>query len=277
MDILAPLITHAQSSIAVDPPKSSFDHPSMSAKALARIEHVTRDPRLDTSRLQVPFGARRTIGLVSMQLGGTSTRPAALPCHSRDRFNHLLGNRDLVGVCCRCSDHKRDSLGVDHKMALRARFAAIRRIRAGCWAPFNALTVEASRLARLQSIWSALCSRSKRTWWSRSQTPALVQSRSRRQHVIPLPNPNSWGSISHGIPVLSTNRMPLNASRFPTAGRPPFFVRGRIAGKRGSITRHSSSSRRALAIRLSCQNRQPWRVLLGVLRAKSRPNLLNMR
>jgi hypothetical protein len=39
-------------------------------------------------------------------------------------------------------------------------------------------------------------------------TPASCQSRSRRQQVIPDPNPSSCGKNSHGIPMYSTNKMP---------------------------------------------------------------------
>lgn len=56
---------------------------------------------------------------------------------------------------------------------------------------------------------------------SRSQTPLACQSRRRRQHVMPLPKPNSWGRSSHGIPVCRTNRMPFSATRSSTRGRPP--------------------------------------------------------
>jgi hypothetical protein len=43
-------------------------------------------------------------------------------------------------------------VGIDHKMALRARFAAIRRIRPGRFAPPGAATLDASMAARDQSI-----------------------------------------------------------------------------------------------------------------------------
>ena len=39
-------------------------------------------------------------------------------------------------------------------------------------------------------------------WCRRSQTPASCQSRSRRQQVMPVPQPISWGSISQGMPTL---------------------------------------------------------------------------
>jgi hypothetical protein len=55
----------------------------------------------------------------------------------------------------------------------------------------------------------------------------IVQSRRRRQQVIPEPNPSSCSKNSHGIPVYSTNKMPhrdlpviqpLRARVIPAAG-----------------------------------------------------------
>jgi hypothetical protein len=82
--------------------------------------------------------------------------------------------------------------------------------------------------------------RSSSTWRSRGQTPAASQSRRRRQHVIPLPQPISCGNISHGIPVRSTNKMPVSAARFATRGRPPFGLGG-STGSSGSMISHRSS------------------------------------
>jgi hypothetical protein len=46
---------------------------------------------------------------------------------------------------------------------------------------------------------------------SRPQTSATRQSRRRRQHVVPEPNPNSWGSQSHDSPARNTNKIPRTA------------------------------------------------------------------
>jgi hypothetical protein len=40
-----------------------------------------------------------------------------------------------------------------------------------------------------------------------------------------LPQPISWGSISQGMPLLRTKRMPVRAARSGTGGRPPFGLR----------------------------------------------------
>jgi hypothetical protein len=135
---------------------------------------------------------------------------------------------------------QRDSLPVGQHMALRARFAAIRRIRAGPRPPFFAGMAAESMQARDQSIWSASPSRSNKTRCRRRHTPAACQSRRRRQQVIPLPQPSSWGSHSQGIPVRSTNTIPVNTARSGRRGRPP-RGRRRAGGSRGATTAHSSS------------------------------------
>ena len=84
----------------------------------------------------------------------------------------------------------------------------------------------------------------------RSQTPAWCQSRRRRQQVIPEPQPICGGSISQGIPVMSTKRMPVSTARSGIGGRPP-FGRGLCGGSNGSIAAHSSSETICLAIRPS--------------------------
>ncbi len=56
-------------------------------------------------------------------------------------------------------------------------------------------------MTRDQSIWSAARKRARSTSCSSSHTPAACQSRRRRQQLIPLPQPISWGSRSHRKPV----------------------------------------------------------------------------
>ena len=99
--------------------------------------------------------------------------------------------------------------------------------------------------ARDQSILPAALRRSSSTRCSRRQTPAESQSRSRRQQVIPLPQPISCGRCSHGRPVLSTDTIPVRHARSGTRGRPPFGFGG-SGGIRGATTSHSSSGTNGL-------------------------------
>ncbi len=130
---------------------------------------------------------------------------------------------------------------VDHNMALRARFAAIRRVRASGSAPFLAATVQDLSEARLQSGLPASAKRSSRVRCERAHTPTVCQSRSRRQHVMP-EQPISAGSISQGMPLRRTKMMPASAARSSTIGRPPLGLAS-SGGRSGSI------AQRALAIR----------------------------
>jgi hypothetical protein len=57
---------------------------------------------------------------------------------------------------------------------------------------------------------------------------------------MPLPQPISWGSISQGMPLLRTKRMPVRAARSGTGGRPPFGLRRRF-GRSGAIRAHNLS------------------------------------
>ncbi len=73
-----------------------------------------------------------------------------------------------------------------------------------------------------------------------SHTPASFQAAGRRQQVMPEPKPSSCGRYSHWMPVWSTNRIPYNACRSGTRGRPATsFVPG--SGSNGSTSYHSSS------------------------------------
>jgi hypothetical protein len=126
-------------------------------------------------------------------------------------------------------------------MALGSQLAAIRRILAGLFAPPGAGTLALSSDARSQSIRSASCKRCRQTWWRRFQTPAFCQSRKRRQHVMPLPQPSSWGNISHGITLFKTKTMPVSAARFAMLlGRPPLGLGG-SGGKSGAMIVHNAS------------------------------------
>jgi hypothetical protein len=77
--------------------------------------------------------------------------------------------------------------------------------------------------------------------------PAACQSRSRRQQVMPDPQPISTGSRSHGVPVISTKGMPVNAARSGRHGRPPRGF-GLSCGSSGPNAAQSSSETRGFAI-----------------------------
>jgi hypothetical protein len=80
------------------------------------------------------------------------------------------------------------------------------------------------------------------------------QSRNRRQQVMPEPQPNCFGSIPQGMPLRSTNRIPVRQARSDTRGRPPCGF-GIEAGRSGRIKLHSASGTSAAAMRKSSEQR----------------------
>jgi hypothetical protein len=182
-----------------------------------------------------------------VQFARSFPRSASFSFDRWDSINHHLQHLGIVNVGSSASYREGNSSSADHKMALRAWFALIRRIRADCLAPFLARILAESREARDQSISPTSFSLLSNTWCRSLQTPACCQSLSLRQQVIPLPQPISWGSISHCKPVRSTNKMPVSAARLEMRGRPPLGLGG-SGGKSGSITSHNSSVSSGFAI-----------------------------
>ena len=104
-------------------------------------------------------------------------------------------------------------------------------------------------MQRDQSIRSARRSCASSKACKRSQTPASCQARSRRQQLMPEPQPSSLGSISQGMPLWSTNKIPARTARSSSGKRPGYLARrGLGGGKSGAISAHNSSSRIDLSI-----------------------------
>jgi hypothetical protein len=151
------------------------------------------------------------------------------------------------------SDRKRRPLAVADNLPLRAMFAAIGGVWPGLRPPKSARTEQLSSATLDPSISFASPSSSSNTRQTFSHTPAKCQSRNRRQHVMPLPQPSSFGKYSQGQPVRMMKRMPVSALRFGIGGRPPLGL-GCWRGRRGSIRNHNSSVRSGLAISGSSLN-----------------------
>jgi hypothetical protein len=263
MNVVSSLISNSQTPEAVEPCQCALYHPSVTTQPLFdafgcqlcldrfglapfRLAH---DASLDPFASQVLPTPAAVIPFIGVQLVRSFARSTSASSDF-DRLNalkHRLQHHVVVDVSSGAFDSQRYAYSVDHNMALRARFAFIRRIRSGSAAPLFAGTVDESMEALDQSIMPASPSLLSKAWWIECHTPASCQSRRRRQQVMPLPQPISWGSISQGMPVLSTKMMPVSAARSERRGRPPFGLSG-SAGKSGSITCHNSSDSSGFAI-----------------------------
>jgi hypothetical protein len=254
MDSIVAVVADEEAAVAVQPGEVALDDPSIAAQLLARVDPPPGDAWDDAPAAQRLAAAARVEGLVGVELGRATAGPAARLADRRDGVDQPLQDGAFVHVGRGLQRRQRDALALAGDVVLGAWPAAIRRVRPdvlGRWPPFLtplAGTLAASALARLQSILPAAPNRSRSTSWSRRQTPACCQARRRRQQVIPLPQPISWGRSSHGIPVFKTKMMPVSAARSDTVnGCPPFGWAG-FGGSSGSTMVQSSSLTSGLAI-----------------------------
>jgi len=181
-----------------------------------------------------------SIRLVSVQLVRPLARPAAPAFDRRYRIEQLGQRHAVVHIGAREQKRQQQAVAIGLQVALCARLASVRRIRACGRTPLFAGMDALSMQARLQSMRPAQCRRCSSFWCRRLHTPATCQSRSRLQHVTPEPQPISWGSISQGCLKRSTNRMPVSAARSDTRGRPPFGLGGSAVSSGFTMDQSSS-------------------------------------
>ena len=222
------------------PRVGALDRPSVAPESVVALDALAGDAILDAPALQMRSAPRVVVALVGMQFVRAAQRPASLATHRRQRIDQLIEDHRVMAVGPGDARRQRDALAVRDEVALAAEFAPVRRVGARVRAPRGLDTLAASMLARLRSSRPALRSSANKSWCRRCQTPAACQSRSRRQHVMPLPKPNSCGSSSHGMPVRSTNTMPLSAISSLTRGRPP-LGEGGTTGSNGAIFLNSAA------------------------------------
>lgn len=188
------------------------------------------------------------VSTVSLHLKRSLSRPAMLSLQRRNSIHKIKCLSYIMGIGPGESDRKRYPLSIGYDMVLAARLRPVGWIGTRLLPPKTARTDALSKTARLQSIRSCACKRSRKVSWIRSQTPASCQSLSLRQQVMPLPQPISCGRSSHAMPVLRTNSMPVKAALSGTRGLPPFGFGG-SEGRSGFISSHNSSDTNGFAIR----------------------------
>ncbi len=214
--------------------------PPVTAQALRALDALAGDPGPYAAPLQILPTSAAVVSLVGMQLVGALTRPAIQATYRGNRIQGGFECDRVVSIRPCYGDGQGNASGIDYEVPLAPEFAAIRRARPGLFAPRGLGTLAPSMLARLQSIWSCSRSRTSMARCNLSHTPSACQSRRRRQQVMPLPKPSSWGRSSHGIPVCNTYRMPLNAARSSTERRRPPLGEATNSGISGSSANHNS-------------------------------------
>ena len=247
MNVISAFVANSQASELVQPSDRSFHDPSMLTQSTSMFGVSAGQARSNAAATQLVAVRLRVVAAVALNALRPVAWSARLAGNWRNGLHQRQQLRHIVGVGTRERGCQRNAARIRDDMVLAPRLAAIRGVSAGFCPPSTALTLELSTTARDQSMRSAAFSFSSRSSCNRFQTPASCQSRSLRQQLIPQPQPISCGSIDHGMPVRSTNKMPVSASRLPIGGRPPLGD-DTIGGSSGSTNSHNSSDTSTLAI-----------------------------
>ena len=137
VDVGALLVADGQAAEAVEPRVGTLDDPAVTAEPLAALDAASRDAGHDPPGPALLPPGLGVVGFVSVQLAGSATRsPAPSAAQGRDGVERRGHQRAVVPIGARQEDAERCAAGVGDHVALRARLAAIRRVRAGVRAPF---------------------------------------------------------------------------------------------------------------------------------------------
>jgi len=247
VDVGAAFVPDAEATELMQPRQSTLDDPAVDTQPAAMPDAAARQHRFDAQSHERIAMRIRMIRPIALHTIRTAAGAPALTGDRRDRVNQRQKLGHVVPVRTGKYRRERNTVRIGDDMVLRAVFPAIRRVGAGLRPPKTARTEALSTTARDQSILSASRNRLSNSWWTSCQTPASCHSCSRRQQVMPHPQPISCGRSSQGMPVLSTNRMPVNVRRWSIGFRPP-LGRGFGGGRQGSMSSQSSSVSSGLAI-----------------------------
>lgn len=234
MNIDAALKAGAQLAEGCEPGVRALDDPAVAAEPIIAFNSFAGDAFLDTAAFEMNAAARVVVSLVRMQLDRPAAWSAWLATHRWQGVDQFFEDHRILTVGPGDAEHRRDALAVRDEMALAAEFASVRGIGTCVRTPRGLATLAPSMPTRLKSSLSALRNSSRSSKCRLCHTCAACQSRGRRQQVMPLPKPSSWGSSSQGMPVRSTNTMPSRACSSLNLGRPP-LAEGTNTGSNGSI------------------------------------------
>src|SRR5688500_1527767 len=126
MDISTTFIANLEPTKAVEPRKRAFDHPAVTTQALACVNPASCNAGLDAACAAGLAAARVVVALVGVQFVRPLARSSAPLANRRDGIQHRFEHFGVVQIGGGMRYGERDTLTVDHKMALRTRFAAIR-------------------------------------------------------------------------------------------------------------------------------------------------------
>ena len=242
LEVLArSLIAELQAAIVAKPGEGSLDDVAKLSQAAPVSGLVDlRDEGNDSAIANTTEDVRRAVGAIALKDVRPVARSPVWSLNGRDGIEKIEGGFRVVDVGRSDLNYKRDAIRIGYDVALATSLCSIGGVWPGVDPPKTARIEALSTTARDQSMAPSFPSRLSKRRWISGQIPSEVQRASRRQQVQPLPHPSSTGRSFQGMPVFSTNRIPVRHFRSETRGRPPSGLGSRF-GSSGAIAAQSSS------------------------------------
>ena len=246
MDIGTAFIPDGKAPESVQPGERALNDPARHAEAAAVWGSPAREHRGDAAGPQAVTVRLGIVAAVALERAGRAARTAPTTAHSRERVDHRVEVRNVVDVGRRYLRDQRDAAGIGDEVVFGALLAAIGWVRSSFFPPRTARTEPLSMTVHRWSRRPRRRSSASRVSCSCCQIPARCHRISRRQHVLPDPQPIWRGNICQGMPDRRTKRMPVRIARSGIGGRPCRWPRfGRRLGISGSSRAQIASSTRA--------------------------------
>ena len=135
MNVGPPLVAHLQPPVASEPRQRPLDHPPMPTQPFAGLDATRGDARGYTPLSERLAAPGKVVAFVGMQLLRPLARAPARFTDRPDGVHELFERLGVVDVGSRVDRRKRDTVSVDHEVALGTRFPLVRRVRPGLLAP----------------------------------------------------------------------------------------------------------------------------------------------
>lgn len=144
VNVGAAFVADGKAAEASEPSEGPLHHPSVAAELLAALDAASGDARRNRASPAFPAATLVIVAFVGVQLDGATTRSATTVANAWNGVQGRCQHHAVVPVGARQRHAERRAVPVDHKMPLRARFAAIRRVRADLRSPLLAATLALS-------------------------------------------------------------------------------------------------------------------------------------
>ena len=220
MDIGSAFVADREPSESVQPGDRALNHPAADPEAAAVRRPSPREDWRDAPSPEAIPVWLRVVAAVALQGAGLLAGTPASAAHGGKRGDERIELRDVVDVGRRYLRDERDAARIGDEVVFGALLAAIGWVRSSFFPPRTARTDPLSTMVHRWSSRPRRRSSASKVSWSRCQTPVRCHRTSRRQQVLPDPQPIWRGSICQGIPDRSTNRMPVRMARSGIGVRP---------------------------------------------------------